>query len=472
MAAVAAAKRRKPQIGSSTPRLAPPLPAKSLVDDMLEVAKAIELELYPWQIIACRYLQAKGPETWLWHELATIVARQNGKTTILELLALTRMVKYGHRVVHSAQNLKLPRESHAMLADLISDHYPKLLPKRGVRNAQGQESIRLTNGGHYHITAATRSGARGPSDDLVLIDETREFDDWAFISAIKPTVIARPQGQIAYFSNAGTPESLVLNSLRARADNDRSLAFLEWSAAPDLPPDDVKGWAQANPSIGHNPALLPNLEREYQANLLGNSMEVWETEHLCRWSHQTGRAPLLQADEWERQQFGFEGEPRRVTMGIKMDPSGERASAVAAWPRGEGVALEVVADVTGDPIDVTRLGPDLARLAVKLKARKVVFDPTTDADLVRYFRLSEPLTTRGYSAASAKFTELALGRKFAVRDPSGLLARDLESTVRSSNSNGTYLAVKSSPDTTNTTVEAAIRASWFASAPQPKVMVY
>jgi hypothetical protein len=472
MPATAVARNRKPQVGSATPRIAPPLPARSRVDDMLEVARKIELNLYPWQVIDCRYLQASGPKTWLWHEVATIVARQNGKTTNLELLALTRMVKYGHRVAHSAQNLKLPRESHEVLAGLVSTYYPKLLPKRGIRYAQGQESIHLTNGGYYHITSATKSGARGPSNDLVLIDETREFDDWAFISAIKPTIIARAEGQIAYFSNAGTPDSIVLNSLRARADNDHSLAYLEWSAAPELAPDDLKGWLRANPSIGHNPPLLENLEREYQANLLGNSMELWETEYLCRWSHQTGRTPLLETGEWERQDFGLTDAPRRATMGIKVDPSGERASAVMAWPHADGVALEVVADVTGNPIDTARLGPDLAALGVKLKARRVAFDPTTDADLIRYFRIIEPLASRAYAAATGTFVENALAKKFAVRDPAGILARDLNNTVRVTNSNGTYLAVKSSPETTNTAVEAAIRAAWFASAPQPKVMVY
>jgi hypothetical protein len=448
------------------------LPAKTDIKVMLEVAKEIGLDLHPWQVRNCRYFQARGPRSWLWPEVATIVARQNGKTTDLELLALTRMVKYGHRVVHAAQNLRLPRESHEILADLVSKHYPKLLPRNGIRYAQGQEAIKLTNGGHYHIVAATKRGARGPSDDLVLLDEVREFEDWGFISAIKPTVIARPEGQIAYFSNAGTPESLVLNSLRERADNDRRLAYLEWSAAPELAPDDMAGWLMANPSVGHNPALLENLEGEYQANLLGNSMEVWETEHLCRWAHKTGAAQLLQPDEWERQDFAL-GEGRgRVTIGIKVDPSGERASAVAAWPHKDGVALEVVADVTGNPIDASRLGPDLARLAIQLKARTVAFDPYTDADLVRYFRKSQAINGRDYSSASEKFVQLALTKQFAVRDPAGVLARDLGSTIRATNSNGTYLAIKSSPETSNTAIEAAIRATWLASAPQPKVMVY
>lgn len=475
MTALTAVKSRsKPLVGSKTARIAPPRPARTAIDEMLDVAKTIGLELYPWQVTAARYLAARGPSLWLYREVATIVARQNGKTSDLELLVLTRMVKRAARVIHAAQNRELPRESHARIADLIDAHYSALLPKSGIRFGSGQESIKLKNGAHYRIVAPTRSGARGPSNDLVVIDELLEMEDFDFIAAAKPTTVARPDPQIAYFSNAGTPESVVLNALRARADADRNLAYLEWSAGPERKPDDVRGWAEANPSIGHNPTMLAALENEYQANFLGGSMDVWEREHLCRWASSNGQPPLLLADEWERQDFTLSSEPIRATFGIKVDPTGSRASAVCAWPLADGhVALDVVADVTGNPIgDWPRLGRDFAALANRLKARTVAFDPYTDADLVRYFRVSKPINGRDYIAASEKFVSLALARQLAVRDASGILARDLESTVRAGNSNGTYLAVKSSPEATNTAIEAAIRAAWFASAPQPRVMVY
>lgn len=467
MTAVAAAKSRKQQFGAERPRIAPPLPARTEVGQMLDVAKHIEIELYPWQITDCRYLSARSPSGWLWPEVATLVARQNGKTTVLELLVLTRMVKRGHRVMHSAQNLSLPIESHDWLADTIARYYPELLGKNGVRKAQGQQAITLKNGAHYRVRAATRSGARGGSNDLVVIDEVLDFDDFDFVAAIKPTLIASKEPQIAYFSNAGTPESAVLTSLRNRGDNDRSLAYLEWSAPPDSDPGDIKCWLLANPSVGHNPALLANLEREYQANLLGNTMDIWDREHLCRWTARSGQPPLLNPEEWERLDFTATDAPRMPILGVKVDPSGSRASAVLAWQRESGIGLEVVADVTGDPIDMSLLGPDMRQLAAKMRAKLVVFDPTTDADLARYFVKSKPMGTRDYAAATEKFVHLALNRQIAVRDSEGILARDLQHTVRTSSSNGTYVAIKDAPDTTNTAIEAAIRAAWHASEPKP-----
>jgi hypothetical protein len=48
----------------------------------------------------------------------------------------------------------------------------------------------------------------------------------------------------------------------------------------------------------------------------------------------------------------------------------------------------------------------------------------------------------------------------------------LAATIRRSASGGAYVAIKASPETTNTAAEAAIRAVWLASAPKitPRVL--
>jgi hypothetical protein len=440
---------------------------------MLDVAAHVELELYPWQQRSLRYLSALSPTIgWLWPEVAILAARQNGKTTILELLILTRLVA-GQRVMHSAQNRELPRESHIWLGDTLSRFYPELLGRNAVRSSSGQESITLRNGGHYRIAAATRRGARGPSNDLVAVDEVLELDNFDFLAAAKPTTQHSLWPQVAYFSNAGTPESVVLASLRLRADSDQSLAYLEWSAAPDDDPGDPRAWAKANPTIGHFAGSLPNLEREYRANLLGNTMDIWEREYLCRWTPSAGTALLLQPDEWARNDFSLADDGRRVVFGIKVDPDGSRASIVAAWQLADDrIALDVIGDVTGEPIETRALGLDLRAVVKERKARKVIYDPWTDADLARYVRSGTAVGGRDYASATEKFVALAQSRQLVIRDPQGIIERDLEHTVKSSSRAGTYQAVKDSPESTNTALEAAIRAVWIASAPQPRAVVH
>ncbi len=470
MPAPAVAIPRKLKTGTSRPRLAPPMPARTKSKELVEASTKMGRTLYPWQEMAARYIQARGTKSWLWPEVAILVARQNGKTTILEDLIVTRLLM-GQRIMHTAQNRMLPRDSYKTIVDLVERTWPELKPK--ARWSSGQEELELKNGAVYRIVAPTRSGARGHSNDLVVIDEVLDFDNLEFIGAAKPTVMASPEAQIVYFSNAGTPDSVVLNSLKQRADNDPSLAYLEWSAAPDADPSSQTAWLQANPAAGHNPAIFANLEREYQAHLLGGTMEVWEREYLCRWTPVTGNAPFVEPAEWQRQDFTLD-EPagRFATLGIKMEPNGARCSAVLAWPRENGVAVDVVADVTGNPIDVERLGPHLLKLARSVKAREVVFDPWTDADLARYFPKTTSIGGRDFAAASDKFVRLALARQLAVHDPGSILARDLDATVRVGHMGGTFTAAKSSPELTNTAVEAAIRAAWVASAPRPRPMVY
>lgn len=465
---------KKPILGSPTPRIAPPAPLHHGEKGLVELAERMGQPLWPWQQRAARYLTATAGERWLYPECAVIVARQNGKTTILDTLIVDRMVA-GYRVMHTAQNRSLPIDTHERLASLLTEHFPTLIEKqRGITFGSGKEGIRLTTGGRYRIVAPTRSGARGPTNDLVIIDEVREFEDDEFISAAKPTLIASKKPQIVYLSNAGYAQSAVLNALRARGGADPSLAYLEWSAAPERAPDDMKGWLEANPSIGHNPNLLENLEREYRANVLGGTMHVWEQEHLCRWTV-AKTAMLITPEDWATQAFEPERPtPSRPAMGIKMDPSGTRLSAVIAWPGpDEKVYLDVVADVTGDPIDVEKLGPDLKALSAKLRAATIAFDPATDADVMRHItRPSTSITARDYASATERFVRLVAGRKLIVHDPGAILATDLGATTRKVMAAGTSIAVKADAERTNTAAEAAIRAVWAAASARPRLMIY
>lgn len=288
-----------------------------------------------------------------------------------------------------------------------------------------------------------------------------------FVAAAIPTTVARPWGQVVYFSNAGTSESLVLQWLKERAENDPSLAYLEWSADPDLAPDDMTGRLQANPSIGHNPVLLGNLERYYRTHQMGGTLDVWEREHLCRQTL-AQRESIVSAEQWALQEFVTETSPSRPSLGIKMDISGERASAVLAWQESDGrIGVDVIADVEAHPIDTDRLGPDLQQLASQKRVSGAGYDPYTDTDLAQHLRQAKPLTGRDYANASEKFVRLVFGHQLRVHDEGGILADDLSATIPRSLKGGAYIAIKASPEATNTAAEAAIRAVWLASSPKP-----
>jgi len=227
----------------------------------------------------------------------------------------------------------------------------------------------------------------------------------------------------------------------------------------------MAGWLASNPAIGHKDGLLDNLGDEYRAALLGGTMANFETEHLCRWVAAMDERLVRPAD-WAAQQFGEPGRPNRAVMAINMDPSGERASAVIAWPDEDLIVLDVH-DTVGSPIDASLLGPDLLNLANANRVSVTAFDPYTDADLVRYLRKTKPVNGREYASASEKFVRLVAERRFRIHDPKGVLGKDLEWTTRKTAPYGSFMAVKASDEHTSTAAIAAVRAAWLASAPVP-----
>src|ERR1044072_2850525 len=98
----------------------------------------------PWQDTAGRYLEALAPDDrHLYREVAIIVARQNGKTETLVPL-ITKRIRAGRRVMHTAQNREPPREVFGRVAAAMETHFPSELRSKP-RFANGQEEIRLVN---------------------------------------------------------------------------------------------------------------------------------------------------------------------------------------------------------------------------------------------------------------------------------------------------------------------------------------
>lgn len=456
---------RRALVGRPKPRIAPPTPARSQVDAFVAQAIEIGIELMPWQKTAARYLVATGrDDLWLYPEVALIVARQNGKTKLLVPLIVSRLLA-GLRIMHTAQNRELPREVFGAVADIMEAKYGHLLRSKP-RFANGQEEIRMTNGGIYRIVAPTRGGARGPSNDLVVIDELREMVDHDFIGAAKPTLTASPNPQIVYLSNAGTDDSEVLNALKRRAESDPSLAYLEWSASPERAANDHMGWIEANPAIGHMPQTVRYLEREYQSSLLGGTMSLFEVEHLCRWAV-TIRERLVQEFSWLAGQADELPEPRNAVMGISMDPSGKRASAALAWQMGEQIGLKMLFDVPGDPIDTDLLGRDMQKMAGRMKVRRVAYDPLTDGELAKFFVKPEPISGGKYANASARFATAVKAGVIQWTDADAVTADLIWTAKKPHDESGSYQAVRANDDRPITAVLAAIRAVWLASGPKP-----
>jgi hypothetical protein len=450
--------------GSTEPRLAPPVPAKSLLREYEAAAKELGIRLMPWQRFAARYAtgrsrsQPGGPfDRWAFREFAALGARQNGKTTLLLPLIKMRL-KAGRKILHTAQNRSLPRETFLELAVRLQGD-PSVVE---IRYANGQEIIKCANGGRYTLVAPTKSGARGHGVDDVILDEVREQDTFELIASIKPALTASKDPQIIYLSNAGDDTSVVLNDLRRRRDSDPALAYLEWSARGDRALDDHDGWAEANGALGIT-IQLETLEDFYRSL----PATVFETEHLCRWVP-TMQPRLVGDVAWQRCRVPVE-QHRRPTLAISMDASGTRASAAIAWHQSDGtVGLRIIADVIGNPIDVNLLGPELRQAALRLGVTSAAFDPWTDSDLARHLKIAKPLGGRDYANASENFVRVIESGRLRWDDADQVTA-DLAWTARKPHESGAWQAVKAKEDRPVTAAFAAIRAVWLASGPKPQL---
>lgn len=464
--------------GAALPRVAPPTPARSQLTEFRELAATLGITLYPWQETAARYLTALGTGVrWLYPEVAIIAARQNGKTELLKVLIVGRLLA-GQKIMHTAQDRQgIVRKVFEWVAEYMWNHHSDLFPERNgrpikPRYANGQEEVQLANGAVYSIVAPSRGGARGLPRDLVIVDELREMTDDDFIGAAKPTLVRSPSPQMVYLSNAGNEQSVVLNAIKARAGGDSALAYLEWSADPERATDDEAGWLQANPTIGHDPDMIGWLRGEYRTKALEGNLQIFNTEHLCRWTP-TDLPGLLSQTVFDGLRHGDVGAAVRPALAVSLDPSGTRASIAIAWRDDTGMAVRIIGDVTGNPIDAEELGRAVQKQATRLGVSASGHDPETDALLAKYLRKPESIVGAKFIAACSTFVRLAESRQLRWEGPDSM-SEDIRWTARLTDpQDGTFRAIKAKDDRPITTVLAAIRAVSLASGPRlpgPRVM--
>jgi len=275
----------------------------------------LEVELFPWEKwLLIHALELNPDNTFRFRIIVLLVARQNGKSLLLQILSLWRMFVDGAPLVlGTAQNLDIAEEIWQGAVD-IAEGIPDLaaeIAEGGVVRTNGKKALRLVSGSRYKVQAATRRGGRGLTGDLVLLDELREHQNWEAWGAITKTTRTRSLAQIWAASNAGDESSVVLGRLRMLAhlalgdpdglfseddldlpddiEFDDSLGLFEWSAPPDCDVLDRDGWAQANPSMGH----IPSMERSIASDAITDPEAVFRTEVLCQWvdSMQEGAFP-------------------------------------------------------------------------------------------------------------------------------------------------------------------------------------
>lgn len=373
----------------------------------------LEIELFPWQRWLLIHLLELGPNKKLRFQTAVVlIARQNGKSTLSQVLSLWFMiVRRWPLVLGTAQDLTTAEEVWSGAVDILrsNDELSTLIEREIKTN--GKMALVLSDPSmldpdavaekrkkiRWLVKAANRKAGRGLSGNLILMDELREQQNWSSWGAITKTTQAQDDLLIMALSNAGDITSVVLRYLRIQAhvalgdpdgigsdvllaasapsdldidadDEDDfddpddmipeggSLFIAEWSATPGLPVKDRYGWAQANPSLGHRIRITKI------ANDSKTDPEwTFRTEVLCQWAEGVLDGPFPPG-AWE----ATTNEPLELADGTKevrlehkiigdlvacLDQSMDRSTVYAcvAGRRADGnVQVELWASRAGD----------------------------------------------------------------------------------------------------------------------------
>ena len=304
------------------------------------------MELFPWQrwwLIHALELRPDG--RFRFRTVLTLVARQNGKTTICKILALWFLYVRGSKLVlGAAQDLKIARESWQGAVDLAKDSAELHDEIAAVRYANGEQCLTLEGGGRYMITAATRGAGRGMAvDGLLLLDELREQRDWGAWGALSKTTMAQVSPLTVGISNQGDDESVVLNSLRDAAlkGGDDTLGLFEWSGPPNARTDDRRVWPMPNPSLGYPNGISVVAIESARAT---DPPATFKTEVLCMRVDALDAAidPQGWADCADPD-LTLEPVKAQLVVGVEVAYDDGHVTAVAAAPLGDGrVGLEVL----------------------------------------------------------------------------------------------------------------------------------
>lgn len=374
-------------LGSETPRIYTP-EVRELTPDTTHgyaciafAEEVLGIKLFPWQ----KWLLIHGLELdesglYRFRTVIVEVARQNGKTMVMLILALWHIYALDSRkVIATAQDLSRAEESwesavewaleNDELEPLIAGVAGKDKDREGIKRGHPKRLI-LDTGCEYRVAASSKAGGKGASGDLILMDELQEHQTWESWGSVTKTTMARPKAQVWAFANAGTLKSVVLRHLRAKAhqklgwpdgdaekavldDQDPAIAalldsvgqvasgFFEYSCSPFSARTDMDELAKANPAMNHTDVVADCVtDRALIHALAEDPAEVFDKECRCIWVMDNDGGP-----------FPSESWADTADTATKVSP-GARSAVCLEIPgdRTRAYLLRAAKDVDGKPV--------------------------------------------------------------------------------------------------------------------------
>jgi hypothetical protein len=372
--------------GVQTPRIHSKLndlPSKG--QEMIDFATELGINLMEWQRFVCIHgHKVREDGRWAHSELGLIMARQQGKSTLMMLRILTGMFVWGEGLqLASAHRLTTSLETFRQIVGLIETN-PKLEKEvKKIRWQHGAEEIELF-GNRRFVVKAANNAARGLSKpETIHLDELREYKDEDAWSSMRYSMMAAKNPQVWIYSSAGDQHSVILNKLRERAlasatTND-PIGWFEWSAEPDSPitlPSGEINWpafAQANPSLGIT--IHPDNLRA----VINDPPDIVKTEVMAMWVDTINSA--IDAQKWAMCQIdAIPLDPEQPTwLGLDLSPDRKFGALVAAQRlSGERFYIQLLHTWSNDySLNDLAVANDIAPYVRKYNTQTVAYSKRT-----------------------------------------------------------------------------------------------
>lgn len=324
-------------MGHQSPRIerVPSAPS-SAGAEAVELAAAAGLALDPWQrLVLERSLRERDNGQWASFEVGLCVARQSGKGAVLEARELAGLFLFGEKmIIHSAHEFRTASEAFRRLEFLIAETPDLSRRVKRVSRSHGEEGIELVDGSRIMFRTRTKSGGRGLSGDLVILDEAMILS-YESVGALLPTLATRPNPQVWYTGSAVDHEvhdkGFVFSAVRQRAlaGDDPRLCYLEWSCEEGADASSPESWAQANPGMGIR-ISEEFIAAEHRA--LSKSPKTFAVERLSIGDWPADKADVAQVidpEEWGKRRDDTPEPVGSAVIGLVLAPDRSHWAIVA-----------------------------------------------------------------------------------------------------------------------------------------------
>lgn len=288
--------------------------------DAERILRSGGLILDQWQsLVICDWMAMTPWGKWVCKTCGGSVARQNGKTGLIEARAEAGMLMYNEQVLYTAHLQKTATETFEEMASFFDT--PKLRKYvKDIKTALGREQIILTSGARVKFLARTRNGGRGQHGDLLIFDEAQELNIDQQASFL-PAISASLNPQTVYIGTPPDPnaDGTVFRGIRTKAiaGETKTTAWFEFSVPEIGDIGDRRRWAETNPALGVR-IMETTIEGEYEQM----TPDTFARERLGWWSplveHKIEYA--IDSKAWDKCRSDELKPEGRTAYGVKFSP--------------------------------------------------------------------------------------------------------------------------------------------------------